>query len=318
MVSTLDVVTPDKVGIGLTISRNTVFQHIGTVKVRGCARAGLESAMIAIACDMRGKAREMNEPVALGMKLDTKEQGTLVPAAVLAATLENFLDLVNALGQEMMPNIHIDWGVRELRQGSARVVLEPIDHDWQTTELARQVQRGLRVISDALDRGGPESVPYGEKVKAACRKLSSSLTDRAPYLTLIAGGHSRPVPRLTPTVEYSTDVVYTTVEGTVERLNSHDDRWFLLYEHVHGWTVQCLMAGKWADLDMTTLWERHVAVTGVLTTVRHNHAMTMREIEAIDTLPDVPADFERTAGILKLPLTGEEVLEAQRRVRHGS
>ena len=256
----------------------------------------------------------MEQPATIGIKLETQDGS--VPVEVLADALQNFIGVIDALAKEVVPHISVEWGVDDLRVGSAQVVLAPRAIDDLTTRAAHVFVHEMERVSATLERGDPDTVPFGPQVRAACRKMASCLPD-STHLQLIVGAKAHPVTRIAVAPQPKMDVVLTTIEGKVQRLNARDDQWFYLYEDVHDRRITCWLTGNWAADDLIPFWDKRVAVTGLLTTWRGSGRMEIRDIVRIRPLPTPEIDFSRTEGILKLPLNDDEILDAQRRVWSG-
>jgi len=245
------------------------------------------------------------------------DDGSLVPALTLARTLQRLIDLLSALSKQVVPDRALAWGVAELRSGSAVCALGPIGNDFPSLDAARRVGRALDTAIVGYAAGGADGVPYSDAIREATAGLAIDLGATIPALELIIGGRERTVARARPEEDAPRDVSLGTVTGRVLSMTAIGKDQFTVIEDTHGRAVQVSLTGTWREFETSHLWKQRVHVEGLISRDSVSGKTTVRDIMNIHVLPPIEIDIPRLRGILDIPASGEELLGALRRVRHG-
>jgi hypothetical protein len=106
-----------------------------------------------------------------------------------------------------------------------------------------------------------------------------------------------------------------SIRGTVEALNRRQDLRFTLYDDVFDSAYVCYLGRSTVPYKLDQLWEKHVAVKGVITPGRPS---SITQIEDIRILGDRSADYTKTEGAFgDWDSSVEDRIDALRRERRG-
>ena len=254
--------------------------------------------------------------VTIGLELASDSSGQ-VPFDVFATVVSQYNTLIKQV-QEAIDNAPpFEWRLAKLQLGSAEFAVEPKIQDANTMPRALRAVSAMDVIGETFADGDLDAIPYNGAIRATCRRMADAIRDRVPELKLINGTHTHLVRHTAIGAASSTRTTYGTIRGTVEAINSHQRPHFTLYEDIHGRPIRCMLTGDFKEYDLKKVWEKRVVVRGFLTTQEPSGRRTLRDIESIEEIEPVKVDFSATRGIWKLPLSDDEILEAQRRLRRG-
>lgn len=183
-----------------------------------------------------------------------------------------------------------EWVVRALAGGSAHleVIPEPKDADVPFRVRHRVVQNVAKGMATIADRA--EMPPFfSKRALEAARKLNSLVVDGGIHEVLLrVNGERIRVDRTL--AKHVGDVVegdlktIGSIEGLLETISIHGQRYFNVYDEVTGRAMRCLFPER-DQAKVSQALGKRVLVRGVLRSQRIGEFTSMK-VESLETFPD--------------------------------
>jgi hypothetical protein len=220
-----------------------------------------------------------------------------ISLTTFATVMQRFTSFVQTLSGEIGKDVPIAWTIDDLQPGSALVTIRG---DASRPELVERVVRAYATISVALGEGQP--IPYPETITQGVYALTQIiqgpitalrfLTDASDVLVTSPRG-----PRLEGTLKA---YALGALEGTIYTLSRRRRLECTLYDALLDQPVHCYLRPDQEE-DARQAWGKRVRVSGRIgRDALRGHAVEIRDIDAIQLLPDTPAEaYTQARGILQ-------------------
>lgn len=221
------------------------------------------------------------------------ERDWRVPVKTFVRAAESVSNLLAQVGDDRSTNdVKVEWFVRELRQGSTVLVVEPIPDSSEVIDAANQdasvVLRGISSIARGEDVRGVLSYPAVESI----RTLSGLLLDGAGSVKVggVAYGRDVSIVVTKETTDHAKQLLTRrhrssgSVEGTIETLSVHERRpYFNVFHPLDGYAIKC-RCDEALFAQARVALRRRVRVVGEILRRFDGRAETV-EVEEIRVLP---------------------------------
>lgn len=180
-----------------------------------------------------------------------------VPLDLFADAMTHSKGLVQALTDEISPNVDVVWLIEDLVSGSAQATVRAESSEPEAIE---PIPHAFLAVGTALPEG--RSVPYSPKVAQEAHGLAHILNGKVTSIrfetrdddaTLSSVTNRRTGPRYVSS--------YGAVEGRVQTLSSRNSLRFTLYDAFHDRAVSCYLQEGRQDM-MRDAWDKRAIVEG--------------------------------------------------------
>lgn len=212
-----------------------------------------------------------------------------------AVAVKGLQGLVNAISRDVAKKDRIEWVLDALEHGSAITTVRGFS---QSPESVEAVVGAYHYVGEALQ--SDKKVPYSRQVRHHAQRIYNILQHRhrnvtairfeTPSSTVIV----RPKATLLPQDEGLVSS-FGAIEGRIQTLTSRGGLRFTLYDSIYDKPVSCYLKVGREDA-MRDAWGRRAVIEGwVSRDAKTNRPFTVRQVENIELLPEVPIGAFRTA-----------------------
>ena len=212
-----------------------------------------------------------------------------------AVAIKGLQGLVNAISRDVAKKDRIEWIVDALEYSSAITTIRGVS---ESAESVEAVVGAYRYVGEALQ--SDRRVPYSRQVRYHAQRIYNILQQRHRSVTAIRFE----TPSSTVVVRPKAVLLvqdkglvssFGAIEGRIQTLTSRGGLRFTLYDSVYDKPVSCYLKVGRED-TMRDAWGRRAVVEGwVSRDARTNRPFTVRQVENIELLPEVPVGAFRAA-----------------------
>lgn len=212
--------------------------------------------------------------------------------------------LVRSLAAEVSPGAKVRWTIDSLEAGSTIATIRGVAQNGEGPVAVQRIAHAYIEVGTALERGEP--VPFSLKVQKQARAMTTVLKRSVESMRFETAEADATVTRAGPPAAGSWQLrassergAYGAVEGRVQTLTSRGGLRFTLYDLLYDRAVSCYLLQGQEDI-MRNAWGRRAVVEGWVTRDPvTGQAQTIRQISAVEVLPELPqGDFRTARGIL--------------------
>lgn len=238
-----------------------------------------------------------------------------VSLADFARAIQEFLQLMKALGNEVARGLPIEWWIDDLNAGSATATVRGIS-DTETGTLAIEgIVTAYENVGKALEKREPTG--YSPDVDARARAIVGLINARIRSIRFETDQIEAEIyARIPPARPKISETTYGAVQGRIQSISSRGRLRFTLYNSLDDRPVSCYLEPGSEDI-MREAWGKLATVEGV---VRRDPATgqptTVRQVKKVQTLPEGrPGSWREALGADPSPPGSMLPEEAVRRIR---
>ena len=203
-----------------------------------------------------------------------------------AKAIQEFHQLINALGMEVAANIPMEWQIDNLEAGSAITTAKGFSESDTGNQAVEKVVRAFEDVGKALQQG--VSPTYSETVRSSAYAIAGLIDGRIRSVRFETDETDAEIYKLpSPLVEHkSAPISYGAVQGRVQSLSNRKQLRFTLYKLLDDGPVSCYLEPGSEDI-MREAWGKPAIVEGLIRRNPDNgQPTTVRQIRSIQILSE--------------------------------
>lgn len=213
--------------------------------------------------------------------------------------MEQFKKLLNGLHEEVASSAQINWIVKDLKSGSASALVVGIPKTDADIAAVSLIESACDDASRKFELG--QAIPYGGKVRAALKGLSSITNEQ---ITAVKLGRSSSMRIIKAAVAESAaqswnPTTYGCAKGRMKSISDRNYAHFTLYDSNDDHAIQCSLSEDRAE-EMREYWNKLVYVEGIVNRDPATDLITsIKDITSIEIIPEnKPWNYKASLGCL--------------------
>jgi hypothetical protein len=238
-----------------------------------------------------------------------------VTLADFARAMQEFLQLMKALGSEAARGVPIEWWIEELDVGSASATARGVSEIESGALAVEHVVAAYENVGRALQKGEPSG--YSQAVQTPASAIIKLIDNRIRSIRFETDQIDAEVyAAITPAKPKISEMSYGAVQGRIQSISNRGRLRFTIYRTLDDRPVSCYLEPGSEDM-MREAWGRLATVEGL---VRRDpltwQPTTVRQVRKVEILPESRTGSWREAlGAAPSPPGSMLPEEAVRRIR---
>ena len=217
-----------------------------------------------------------------------------------SGAIQEFFNLVNALGNDVAKDVTIEWFIDNLEAGSAIATVKGIAKECNDVEAIERVVDAYLDVGESIQQEKP--INYSKPVQSAARKLTSLINGsiksvRFETIDKDVEVFASPAVWEEMHIIKLPEVALGAVRGRVQSMTNRGQLRFTLYDLIDDRAISCYLAPGSEDV-MREAWGKLAMVEGfVRRDPESGRATTVRSVKDIRIIQEgKPGDYRQAIG----------------------